>query len=387
MSERSPSYGPSHGAANGSSYGSSYGAANAPSYGAGYAPAAPAARAKQPSLAQLRAFAAVAEHLHFRDAAAAIGMSQPALSGAVSALEEVLGVQLVERTTRKVLLSPAGERLAGRAAAVLGAVGALLDEAEAVRAPFTGTLRLGVIPTVAPYLLPAVLRLAGESYPELDLQVHEEQTASLLDGLAAGRLDLLLLAVPLGQPAVTELPLFDEDFVLVTPGAHPLAGRRDLPREELRGLPLLLLDEGHCLRDQALDICREAGRTDGVPGTTTAAGLSTLVQLVAGGLGVTLLPRTAVQVETGRNARLATADFTAPAPARRIALAMRTGAARAEEFTELAGALRTALRELPVRVAGAPGAGPGGAPAVPAARQGTGGGAGPSGGSGGSGSS
>ncbi|MEV7865696.1 LysR substrate-binding domain-containing protein [Streptomyces sp. NPDC088124] len=308
-------------------------------------------RGRQPSLAQLRAFAAVAEHLHFRDAAAAIGMSQPALSGAVSALEEVLGVQLVERTTRKVLLSPAGERLAERAAAVLRAVGALLDEAAGARAPFTGILRLGVIPTVAPYLLPAVLRLAQERYPELDLQVHEEQTASLLDGLAAGRLDLLLLAVPLGQPTVTELPLFDEDFVLVTQDGHPLAGRRDLPRDALRELPLLLLDEGHCLRDQALDICREAGRTDGIPATTTAAGLSTLVQLVAGGLGVTLLPRTAVRVETGRGGRLATARFEAPAPSRRIALAMRTGAARGEEFAAFAQALREALRDLPVRVA------------------------------------
>ncbi|WP_326610572.1 hydrogen peroxide-inducible genes activator [Streptomyces scopuliridis] len=307
-------------------------------------------RGKQPSLSQLRAFAAVAEHLHFRDAAAAIGMSQPALSGALSALEEVLGVQLVERTTRRVLLSPAGERLASRAMAVLDAVGALVDEAEAVRAPFTGVLRLGVIPTVAPYLLPTVLRLVHERYPELDLQVHEEQTSSLLDGLAAGRLDLLLLAVPLGQPSVTELPLFDEDFVLVTPDDHPLGGCRDLPREALRELPLLLLDEGHCLRDQALDICREAGRADGVPVTTTAAGLSTLVQLVAGGLGVTLLPRTAVQVETGRNDRLATGYFADPAPARRIALAMRTGAARGGEFETFADALRESLRALPVRL-------------------------------------
>ncbi|MEV4684763.1 LysR substrate-binding domain-containing protein [Streptomyces kurssanovii] len=308
-------------------------------------------RGKQPSLAQLRAFAAVAEHLHFRDAAAAIGMSQPALSGAVSALEEALGVQLLERTTRKVLLSPAGERLAVRARAVLEAVGALMDEAEAVRAPFTGVLRLGVIPTVAPYLLPTVLKLVHERYPELDLQVHEEQTSSLLEGLGAGRLDLLLLAVPLGVPGVTELPLFDEDFVLVTPEDHWLGGRQDIPREALRELHLLLLDEGHCLRDQALDICREAGRTEGAPVTTTAAGLATLVQLVAGGLGVTLLPRTAVDVETGRAGRLQTGWFADPAPSRRIALAMRSGAARGGEFEEFATALREAMGALPVRVA------------------------------------
>ncbi|MBD9732340.1 LysR family transcriptional regulator [Streptomyces sp. H28] len=309
-------------------------------------------RRRQPSLAQLRAFAAVAEHLHFRDAAAAIGMSQPALSGAVSALEETLGVTLVERTTRKVLLSPAGERLAARAKAVLEDVGALIEEADALRAPFTGALRLGVIPTVAPYLLPTVLRLVHDRYPDLDLQVHEEQTSRLLDGLAAGRLDLLLLAVPLGVPGVTELPLFDEDFVLVTPLDHWLGGREGIPREALRELKLLLLDEGHCLRDQALDICREAGRA-GVPATTTAAGLSTLVQLVAGGLGVTLLPRTAVDVETTRAGRLLTGCFADPAPTRRVALVMRTGAARSAEYEELAAALREAMRALPVRTVAA----------------------------------
>ncbi|GAA0912655.1 hydrogen peroxide-inducible genes activator [Streptomyces thermoalcalitolerans] len=304
---------------------------------------------RQPSLSQLRAFAAVAEHLHFREAAAAMGMSQPALSGAVSALEETLGVTLVERTTRKVLLSPAGERLLIRAKAVLGEVNALLEEAEAVRAPFTGVLRLGVIPTVAPYLLPTVLRLVHDRYPALDLQVHEEQTANLLEGLTDGRLDLLLLAVPLGVPGVVELPLFDEDFVLVTPLGHPLGDQKDIPREALKELNLLLLDEGHCLRDQALEICREAGR-ENAPVTTTAAGLSTLVQLVAGGLGCTLLPRTALRLEISRSNRLLTGYFADPAPARRIALAMRTGAARAAEYRELAAALREDLRSLPVRV-------------------------------------
>ncbi|MFI9205355.1 LysR substrate-binding domain-containing protein [Streptomyces sp. NPDC053048] len=310
----------------------------------------PPPRTRQPSLAQLRAFVSVAEHLHFRDAATAIGMSQPALSGAVAALEESLGIQLLERTTRKVLLSPAGERLAARARTVLDAVGDFMEEAEAARAPFTGVLRLGVIPTVAPYLLPTVLRLVHDRYPDLDLQVHEEQTSSLLDGLTQGRLDLLLLAVPLGVPGVTELPLFDEDFVLVTPCDHWLAGRGDIPREALRELELLLLDEGHCLRDQALDVCREAGRAEGAAMTTSAAGLSTLVQLVGGGLGVTLLPRTALRVETGRSDRLATGYFADPAPSRRIALAMRTGAARQNEFEEFAAALRGELAKLPVRI-------------------------------------
>lgn len=305
--------------------------------------------ARQPTLSQLRAFAAVAEHLHFRDAAAAIGMSQPALSGAVAALEESLGVQLLERTTRKVLLSPAGERLAVRTQQVLDCMGELLDEAEAARAPFTGVLRLGVIPTCAPYLLPTVLRLVHERYPDLELQVHEEQTASLVDGLTGGRLDVLLLAAPLAVPGVTEIPLFDEDFVLVTPRGHTYAGQHAVPRSALRELDLLLLEEGHCLREQTLDVCAEAGRAPGGSVTTSAAGLSTLVQLVAGGMGVTLLPRTALRVETGRSEHLATGDFAAPAPYRRIVLAMRTGAARGGEFTAFANALRESLAELPVR--------------------------------------
>ena len=315
-----------------------------------------AGRARQPSLSQLRAFAAVAEHLHFREAGAEIGMSQPALSGAVAALEDSLGIQLLERTTRRVLLSPAGERLAVRARTVLDAVGELMEEAEAVRAPFTGVLRLGVIPTCAPYLLPTVLRLVHDRYSELDLQVHEEQTASLLDGLLDGRLDLLMLAVPPGAPeradadGVVTVPLFDEDFVLVTPRHHELAGRDGVPREALRELDLLLLDEGHCLRQQALDVCREVGRSEGVSATTSAAGLSTLVQLVAGGLGVTLLPRTSLHVETERNELLATARFADPAPSRRIGLAMRAGAARRHEFETLAKDLREAMRPLPVRI-------------------------------------
>ena len=258
---------------------------------------------RAPTAVQLRAFAAVAEYRHFRDAAAAIGMSQPALSGAVAALEDVLDAQLVERTTRKVIITPLGERVAVHARGVLAGLHALTDEVEAARRPFTGPLHLGVIPTVAPYLLPVVLKLARDHYPDLELHVHEERTPRLLDGLGSGRLDVLLLALP-GGPGMVDIPLYDEDFVLVTPPDHPLAGRTDVPRDVLLDLEVLLLEEGHCLRDQALDLCRE------VPGGTRAAGLPTLVQLVAGGLGVTLLPATALDVETGRSPQLAVTNTT-----------------------------------------------------------------------------
>jgi LysR family hydrogen peroxide-inducible transcriptional activator len=305
---------------------------------------------RTPTVAQLRAFAAVADHRHFREAAAAIGTSQPALSGAVAALEETLGVQLVERTTRKVIITPLGERVAEHARRIFASLHALAEEVDAARRPFTGPLHLGVIPTVAPYLLPAVLRLVRDSYPELQLHVHEERTGSLLEGLSAGRLDLLLLALPVGG-GLLQIPLFDEDFVLITSPGHPLAGRTGVPRDALLDLEVLLLEEGHCLRDQALDICRDAG-ADPATGNTRAAGLSTLVQLVAGGLGVTLLPVTALEVEAGRSDRLAAARFAAPVPGRRIGLAARHGSARAAEYDGFAASLREALRPLPVRIIG-----------------------------------
>lgn len=300
-------------------------------------------KTRPPTLAQLRAFAAVAEYRHFRDAAAAIGMSQPALSGAIVALEESLDAQLVERTTRKVIITPLGERVAVHARGVLAGVHALADEVEASRRPFTGPLHLGVIPTVAPYLLPVVLRLARDHYPDLELNIHEERTPQLLDGLGSGRLDVLLLALP-GGPGMVDIPLYDEDFVLVTPPEHVLAGRDDVPRDVLLDLEVLLLEEGHCLRDQALDLCREA------PGGTRAAGLPTLVQLVAGGLGVTLLPATALDVETSRSPQLAVARFRDPTPGRRIGLTHRPGSPRTPEYHRFAATLREALRPLPVRI-------------------------------------
>lgn len=301
-------------------------------------------------MSQLRAFAALAEHLHFRDAAAALRMSQPALSGAVAALEASLGAQLVERTTRRVMLTCAGERVAEHARRVLDCMDDLTRAAAVAREPLTGPLRLGVIPTVAPYLLPALLRPLRERFPSLEPQVHEEQTEDLLDGLLAGRLDLVLLALLPGWRGLATLPLYDEDFALVVPAGHPLAGRRDVDRSALATLEVLLLDEGHCLRDQTLDVCREVGASE--RHGTRAASLSTLVQLVAGGLGVTLLPETAAPVETRRGSGLAVARFAAPAPTRRVGLAYRASSGRAEEFAMLAASIRRAIRarRLPVHL-------------------------------------
>lgn len=296
----------------------------------------------------------MAEYLHFRDAAAALRMSQPALSAAVAALEENLGTRLVERTTRRVLLTPAGERVAVHAETVLAAMDRLVEEVREVRGPLAGPLRIGVIPTVAPYLLPVLLPRLARDHPRLELTVREQQTDPIMAELLAGRLDVLLLAFPVQTPGVIRIPLYDEDFALVVPAAHPLGGRdlTPLPRAVLRELDVLLLNEGHCLRDQSLDVCREVGGR--AVSTTYAASLGTLVQLVSGGLGVTLVPETAVPVEVGRGHELVVRRFAPPAPYRTIGLVARGSSPRTAEFEVLANVLRRAVAEQkwPVRVAG-----------------------------------
>lgn len=304
-----------------------------------------------PTLSQLRAFLAVAEHLHFREAALSIRMSQPSLSGAVSALEEILDTQLVERTTRKVMLTPAGERVAVHATKVLAAVSGLMGEVAQSREPFSGPAHLGVIPTVAPYVLPALLPMFAKRFPHLRLTVHEAKTETIVEEVRDGRLDLVLLALPTDTNGLVEEPLYEEDFLLALPAGHPLADSQEpIGRDALQGLDIVLLNQGHCLREQAIDVCREVGAR--ATATTYATSLPTLVQLVAGGLGVTLLPESAVPVETGRRIRLALRRFAEPAPGRTIGLAYRASSARTAEYAQLAKAVRAAVRakKLPVRV-------------------------------------
>ncbi|MEV2268363.1 LysR substrate-binding domain-containing protein [Nonomuraea africana] len=304
-----------------------------------------------PTLAQLRAFLAVADHLHFREAATQLRMSQPALSASVSALEEILDTQLLERTTRRVLLTPAGERVAVHATRVLAAVDDLIGEVARNREPFSGPAHLGVIPTVAPYVLPALLPMFARRFPHLKLTVHEAKTETIVEEVREGRLDLVLLALPTETSGLVEEPLYDEDFLLALPEGHPLAADDGpLSRGALKGLDIVLLNQGHCLREQAIDVCREVGAR--ATATTYATSLPTLVQLVAGGLGVTLLPESAVPVEKGKRVRLALRRFAHPAPGRTIGLAYRASSARATEYAQLAKAVRGAIRQrkLPVKV-------------------------------------
>jgi LysR family hydrogen peroxide-inducible transcriptional activator len=296
--------------------------------------------ATAPTLAQLRALVALADHLHFGQAAEELGVSQPSVSAAISGLEASLGVELAERSSRRVVLTPVGQQAAARARRILAEVDHLVGSATGEAAPAQGPLRLGVIPTVAPYVLAPVLRALARRLPEVRLEVTEDQTARLLDELSEGLLDALVLALPTGAAGVVEVPLYWEDFVLLVPPEHSLAGKAGLSPAVLRDVRLLLLEEGHCLSGQVLDICRQAGAVADHP--ARAASLTTIAQLVAARLGTTLLPATALPVET-RKGKLAVARFRPPAPGRRIGLVFRPDGPRALEHHQLAEYMRRAL--------------------------------------------
>lgn len=292
-------------------------------------------RSYQPTIAGLRAFAAVAEKRQFSSAATTLGVSQSTLSQALAGLEAGLGTRLIERSTRRVLLTAEGAQLLPRAQAVIEAADAFTAAAAGATDPLQASMRLGLIPTVAPYVLPTMLAGLTEQLPGLTLRVIEDQTERLLTVLREGALDAALIALPADAVGVTAIPIYDEDFVLALPPGHPLSGKRRVPATTLADLPLLLLDEGHCLRDQALDVCHKAGVRPELA-NTRAASLATAVQCVTGGLGVTLIPQSAVPVEASRS-RLGLAQFATPRPGRRIGLVFRSSSGRDESYRHLAG--------------------------------------------------
>jgi LysR family hydrogen peroxide-inducible transcriptional activator len=297
----------------------------------------------RPSIRQLEYAVAVADELHFGRAARAAHISQPALSAQVQLLEELLGVQIFERGPRRILLTAAGARVIEKAREALRAADAVVECVAGVAEPLAGTLRLGVIPTVAPYLLPPLLPAVRRAYPRLQLVLREEQTRRLVEQLEAGALDLVLLALPVEEAELEEMPLLDEPFWFVAPKAHPLArsAAKQVPVSALEDEEVILLEDGHCLRAQALDVCRSAGAH--TSGRIQATSLNTLVQMVANGLGVTLLPERALAVEVRAGHGLVAKPFRAPAPHRTIGLAWRRGAARAKEYRLLGDALVRAL--------------------------------------------
>jgi LysR family transcriptional regulator, hydrogen peroxide-inducible genes activator len=289
----------------------------------------------QPTIAGLRAFVAVAEKQHFGSAATILGLSQSTLSQALAALEAGVDTRLVERSTRRVRVTTEGMQLLPFAQAVVEAMEAFTAAAAGAADPLQGSMRLGLIPTVAPYVLPAVLAGLARRLPALTLRVIEDQTERLLAALRDGALDAALIALPADAVGVIEIPIYEEDFLLAVPRGHPLSGKHRVPVAALAQLPLLLLDEGHCLRDQALDVCQRAGvRAD--LADTRAASLATAVQCVTGGLGVTLIPQSAAPVEAARS-QLGLAQFATPRPGRRIGLVFRSSSGRDESYRRLAG--------------------------------------------------
>jgi LysR family transcriptional regulator, hydrogen peroxide-inducible genes activator len=288
----------------------------------------------QPTIAGLRAFVAVAEKHHFSSAASDLGVSQSTLSQALSTLETGLGVQLIERSTRRVFLTVEGRQLLPRAQAVIEAVAEFTAAAAGSSDPLQGSMRLGLIPTIAPYVLPTLLAGLAHRLPALALRVIEDQTERLLAALREGALDAVLIALPAESSGVTEISIYDEDFVLALPPGHPLSGKRRVQPAALAHLPLLLLEEGNCLRDQALDFCHRAGVRPELA-NTRAATLATAVQCVTGGLGVTLIPQSAVPVEAARS-RLGLAHFAAPRPGRRVGLVFRSSSDRDTPYRQLA---------------------------------------------------
>lgn len=292
----------------------------------------------QITMKHLRYFDALARHRHFGRAAEASSISQPALSLQVKELEDILGAPLVERGPRQISLTSLGEEFAARGREVLRAVDELGALARASTGPLSGRLRLGVIPTVAPYLLPRLMRVLAGRFPDLDLRPREAVTPKLLRDLGEGRLDLALLALPVSEPSLVEHPLLDEEFLLVRSEAE--AGRPIPALDELRDQPLLLLEEGHCFRDQAIAVCKLSPDLSG--DILEGSSLATLVQMVGAGIGVTLIPEMAAAVE-GRAAPVVLHRLPDPRPRRTIGLVWRRSNPLSDRLGDLAEGLRAAL--------------------------------------------
>lgn len=291
------------------------------------------------TLRQLRYLDALARHRHFGRAAEACAISQPALSMQIRELERDLGIDLVERRPGEVSLTDTGKDVVRRAEAILTAVGDLQDHARHRGRVLCGPLRLGVIPSLAPYLLPRILPPLQARYPELRLELRETQTRFLIDELVRGSLDAMIAALPLSHPELATEALFDDAFLLAVPAGEKLPKRGKIAPQDIDARRLILLEEGHCLRDQALSICAVTGQ-DPLK-ELGATSLATVLQMVANGYGVTLLPEIAVDTEA-RDERVRVVEFAEPKPRRTIGIAWRRTSPRAPDFRALADIARRA---------------------------------------------
>ena len=295
-----------------------------------------------PSLQQLRFLAALADERHFGRAAEVCAVTQSTLSAGIKELEDRLGVSLVERTRRHVMLTPLGEEIVGRGRRLLRDAEDLAEAAKAGAEPLSGPLRLGVIPTIGAYVIPGALRGLAKKFPKLRLYLREEQTAALLAKLEKGERDLALIALPYDVGELETMALAPDRIVVALPKGHRLANAKRIDAGELAGEELLLMEDGHCLRSHALQACRLAGpdRNEVFQGTS----LRTLLQMAAGGIGLTLLPEMAVPSEITPGSGLVARPLAGD-PIRTIALAWRRTSARKAEFRALGAYLRSVLEK------------------------------------------
>ena len=289
-------------------------------------------------LKDLRYLVAVADTGHFGKAAARCFVSQPTLSAQLKKLEDYLGVPLIERQPRHALLTPAGADIVRRARLIVEATDEVVDIARAHRDPLAGRLRVAFLPTIAPYLLPTIAPLLRKALPRLDLLLYEHQTEPMLQRLRAGDIDMGVLALPVEMEGLASAALYDEPFVVATPIRHPLAAKKQLRVEDLRGATLLLLEDGHCLRDQALDVCNRSDVEEKQDFRATS--IETLRQMVASGAGVTLLPELATRGIHAHTRGVAVRPFAKPTPTRTIGAIWRKSSPRHLAIEQVAQVIR-----------------------------------------------
>ncbi len=290
------------------------------------------------NLRDLRYLVALDEQRHFGHAAEACFVSQPTLSTQLKKLEAELGTVLIERAPREVLFTAAGEAVLVQAREILERADRIRAVARQAQDPGACTLRVGVFPTLAPYLLPHVLPRVYRHFPQMELLLVEEKTEEVLSRLRAGRLDAVLVALPVPDETLHTEYLFEEPFVLALHQSLPLASRRTIAYGDLAGQRLLLLEEGHCLRDQALEVCHLAGARE--YGGFRATSLETLRYMVAAGVGITLLPILATQPPVAQAEGVRLVAFRKPVPHRKIAMLWRSSSPLGSVLVELAGILR-----------------------------------------------
>lgn len=295
------------------------------------------------NLRDLHYIVAVADHAHFGHAAQACNVSQPTLSGQIGKLEQELGVEIFSRVGRTIRPTEAGEQIVAHARRAIAAAQDIVDAARANRDPLSGRLRLGIIPTIAPYLMPYVLPLAGEKLPNAPIVLVEDTTGQIVPQVIDGKLDAAIVATQEVAPELLSIDLYDEPFFVAMPANHALVARKEVAASDIDPKTLLLLTDGHCLRDQALDLCNHPQIGGGVMADMRASSLETLLHLTAAGQGVTLLPRLAIECGRADTDRLATRPLAGDHSYRRVRLVHRRRSPRTKALIELARIIRMSL--------------------------------------------